>query len=70
VRTPSKAAALEALESMDDFARMDVGVDPVGPYKVLKDFIEEDTYSASNYNQLCQDFDRLNEKYLTLTRQK
>lgn len=32
--------ALEALENMDDFARMDTGVDPVGPYKVLRDFIE------------------------------
>lgn len=32
--------ALEALESMDDFARMDTGVEPIGPYKVLREFIE------------------------------
>lgn len=31
--------ALEALESMDDFARMDIGVYPIGPYRVLREFI-------------------------------
>ena len=33
-------AAREALDSMDDFARMEVSIDPVGPRKVLEDFIE------------------------------
>lgn len=33
--------ALEALEEMDDYARMEIGVEPFGPYKVLKTFIEQ-----------------------------
>lgn len=33
--------ALEALENMDDYARMNVGVNPFGPYDVLKKFIEQ-----------------------------
>lgn len=32
-------AAHEALESMDDFARMSVGVAPHGPYTVLRDLL-------------------------------
>jgi len=32
--------ALEALENMDDLVRM-FGVDPYGPYGVLKKFIEQ-----------------------------
>jgi len=32
--------ALEALENMDDFARM-AGIDPYGPYGVLKKFIKQ-----------------------------
>ncbi|MCB4358475.1 hypothetical protein [Quatrionicoccus australiensis] len=38
--TEEQLRALEALESMDDFARMDTGVEPIGPYKVLREFIE------------------------------
>ncbi len=33
--------AKEALEEIDDCARMDVGVNPIGPYSVLKQFIDE-----------------------------
>lgn len=33
--------AAEALDSMDDFARMDFGVDPFGPRGVLERFISE-----------------------------
>lgn len=33
--------ALEALESMDDFARMDISVTPIGPYSVLHKFIDQ-----------------------------
>jgi len=33
--------AKEALEDMDDYARMDVGVIPTGPYEVLKEFISQ-----------------------------
>lgn len=33
------ARAREALDSMDDFARMSCGVDAIGPRKVLEDFI-------------------------------
>lgn len=36
---PVAQAALEALDSMDDFARM-ANIDAVGPLKVLRDFIE------------------------------
>ena len=32
-------AAHEALESMDDYARMDKGVNPYGPYAVLRDLL-------------------------------
>lgn len=35
------AEALEALDSMDDYARMDCGVDAHGPRNVLKSFIEQ-----------------------------
>ena len=31
--------ALNCLEDMDDYSRMDVGVAPVGPYNMLKEFI-------------------------------
>lgn len=33
-------SAFEALESLDDFARMDIPVEPIGQYKVLRKFIE------------------------------
>lgn len=33
--------AREALESIDDCARMDVGINPIGPYSVLEEFINE-----------------------------
>ena len=33
--------ALEALEDLDDFARMDVGVIPTGAYETLKEFISQ-----------------------------
>ena len=36
---PEPSAALEALEDMDDFARMDCSVEPIGAYSVLKRFI-------------------------------
>lgn len=32
-------AAHQALESMDDYARMDTGVNPYGPYSVLRDLL-------------------------------
>jgi hypothetical protein len=38
--TPSKQQALEALDSMDDFARMTLGVDAAGPREVLRRYIE------------------------------
>ena len=39
--TITKAQALEALDNLDDFARMTVGVDAHGPRETLKRFIEE-----------------------------
>lgn len=36
----TKEEALEALESLDDCARM-ADIEPIGPYNVLKQFIEE-----------------------------
>lgn len=36
---PEPSAALEALEDMDDFARMNCSVEPIGAYSVLKRFI-------------------------------
>lgn len=36
----TKEEALECLEDMDDYARMTCGVDPIGPYNALKEFIE------------------------------
>lgn len=33
--------ALEALDNMDDYARMPIGVNPIGPRGVLLDFIEQ-----------------------------
>ena len=35
------AQALEALDSMDDYARMEVGVDAMGPRETLRKFIEQ-----------------------------
>ena len=45
--------AREALESMDDFAKMDVGVNPIGPYNVLQDFINE-VERLLHYNAIKQ----------------
>jgi hypothetical protein len=49
--------ALEALESMDDFARMDIGVDPIGPYKVLREFIETRAYLVAENERLRDEDD-------------
>ncbi len=37
----SKATALEALDSLDDYARMQTGVDAFGPRTALQRFIEQ-----------------------------
>lgn len=49
------ARAREALNNMDDFARMSCGVDPIGPRKVLEDFIAAACYADPLY-QAMQDF--------------
>lgn len=36
----TREQALEALDAMDDYARMDTGVDAKGPREVLRRFIE------------------------------
>lgn len=38
--TITKEQALEALDNMDDYARMTVGVDAVGPRNTLRAYIE------------------------------
>jgi hypothetical protein len=37
---PTKAEALAALDSLDDYARMSVGVDAYGSRRILRSFIE------------------------------
>lgn len=37
----SIAQATEALSSLDDYARMDIGVNAIGPRQVLEQFIRE-----------------------------
>lgn len=37
----TKQQALEAVEDMDDFARMEASIEPIGAYNILKRFIEE-----------------------------
>jgi len=37
--TKQQKVALEALDAMDDFCRMDMSVDPIGPRRVLEEFI-------------------------------
>lgn len=37
----SAAQALEALESMDDICKMPYSIDPIGPYRVLQRYIEQ-----------------------------
>ena len=44
-----KQQALEALDSMDDFARM-ADIDAIGPRKVLEDFISN-SYTADQLRQ-------------------
>lgn len=39
----SKEQALAALEDLDDFSRMSTSVNPYGPYKALKKFIEQES---------------------------
>lgn len=48
--TPTQA--LEALDAMDDFARMEVGVDAHGPRETLRKFIEQAS-ATSEIAQLC-----------------
>lgn len=40
--------ALEALENMDDYARMGISIDPYGPYGFLLKFIKEVEQAVSD----------------------
>lgn len=54
--------ARKALDSMDDFARMDVGVDPFGPRKVIEDFFaqsEKDAEPVSKANEYPHEYKKL-----------
>lgn len=59
----TKEQALEALEDMDDFARMEREVIPIGAYNTLKQFIEESSKikesleSFIDCHEECTDFD-------------
>lgn len=37
----TKKQALDALDDLDDYCRMEIMVDPQGPYLVLKKYIEQ-----------------------------
>lgn len=37
---PTKEQALEALEDLDDFSRMECGVEPIGAYNCLSSYIQ------------------------------
>ena len=39
----SREQAREALDALDDYAKMSISVDPIGPRKVLERFIAEST---------------------------
>ena len=39
MKTITDKQAMNALESLDDCARMDIGVAPTGPYETLRAFI-------------------------------
>ena len=39
--TITKSEVLEALDSMDDFAKMDCGVDPIGARTLIENYIEQ-----------------------------
>ena len=48
----TKKQALEALDNLDDYARMEVGVDAVGPRTVLERFIIQAQCAPSGYSKL------------------
>lgn len=50
----------EAMESMDDYARMDCGVAPIGAYKVLSNGIDK---LESKHLQLLRMIDTIVEEY-------
>ena len=59
----TKERALEALENLDDYARMQVSIEPIGSYNSLKEFIEQSSKikealeSFLNCHEECLDFD-------------
>lgn len=52
----TKEQALEALDSLDDYARMDVSVDAYGPRRVLEQYIEQrDSEFQRKFDQIKLD---------------
>lgn len=47
--TPTKEQALEALEDLDDFSRMECGVEPIGAYNCLSSYIQSTDTSPSTF---------------------
>lgn len=47
----TKEEALEAIEDMDDFARM-ANIEPIGAYKVLKQFVEDHYQDSLRYKKI------------------
>lgn len=47
----TKEQALEAIEDMDDFARM-ADIEPIGAYNVLKQFVEDHYQDSLRYKKI------------------
>jgi hypothetical protein len=57
--SPAKAQALDALDCLDDFARM-ADIDPVGPRKVLEDYINGAAPSSEEVLEMVERLRALN----------
>ena len=59
----TSSQALEALEDMDDYARMEASIEPIGAYNTIKQFIEQCSTLKTKANEFischeeCEDFD-------------
>lgn len=52
--TPTAAEALAALEALDDYARMETGVDAIGPRGVLQAYIEHTAKAEAVLRELVK----------------
>lgn len=56
----TKQQALEALDNLDDYARMDVGVDAIGSRRVLREYIEQ---SAKEIEKMREHLSKLEDDW-------